>query len=66
MQRKYDYVKSYVDKTEDFIKYAATESSMSGKKYHVTCNGNKQTSAEWLGNELTRYRSKSPGAATLR
>jgi len=55
IERKYDYVKSRVDETEDFIKYAATESSISGRKYTVTCNGNKQTSAEWLHNP--RFRS---------
>ena len=56
MERKYNYVKSRVDVAEDFIRYAATESSMSGKKYHVTCNGMKQASADWLQEELSRYR----------
>ena len=58
IERKYNSVKSHVDKTEDFIKYAATKSSMSGRKYHVTCDGKKQTSAEWLHEELARYRNK--------
>ena len=39
IERKYDYIESRVDNTEDFVKYAATRSSMSGKKYQVTCNG---------------------------
>ena len=56
MERKYNYVKSRVDVAEDFIRYAATESSMSGKKYHVTCNGIKRASADWLQEELSRYR----------
>ena len=60
MERKYNYVKSRVNKTEEFIKYAATESSMSGKKYYVTCNEKHQTSYEWLHNELSRYRESSP------
>ena len=57
IQKKYDYAKRHMDEAEDFIKYAATGSSMSGKNYHVTCSGNKQTSAEWLHGELSRYRA---------
>ena len=56
MERKYNHVKSRVDVAEDFIRYAATQSSMSGKKYHVTCNGVKLSSADWLREELARYR----------
>ena len=63
IERKYDYVKSHVDETEDFIKYAATKSSMSGSKYQVTCNGSKQTSAEWLYGELSKYRANNPSAS---
>lgn len=58
IERKYDYVESFVSETEDFIKYAATESSMSGRKYRVNCNGEKQTSAQWLLDELGRYRNR--------
>ncbi len=65
IERKYDYIKSRVDETEDFIKYAATKSSMSGKKYQVTCNGKQQTSAEWLHDELSRYRT-NPATAAVR
>lgn len=60
MERKYNYIRSKVDETEDFIRYAATESTMSGKKYYVACNGDKQTTSEWLHNELERYRNKNP------
>jgi hypothetical protein len=63
MERKYNYVKSRVNNAEEFIKYAATESSMSGKKYYVTCNGARQTSSEWLHNELSGYRKSSPAVA---
>jgi hypothetical protein len=63
IDRKYDYVKSHVDETEDFIKYAASKSSMSGNKYQVTCNGSKQTSAEWLHSELSKYRANYAAAS---
>jgi hypothetical protein len=65
IERKYNYVESWVDETEDFIKYAATESSMSGRKYHVTCNGKRQASAEWLHDELSRYRASPVTASAL-
>ncbi len=63
IERKYDYIESRVDNTEDFIKYAATESSMSGRKYMVTCDGGQETSAEWLHEELSRYRANTAAAA---
>jgi hypothetical protein len=60
IQRKYDYVmrwaSSRIQSTEDFIELTATESSMSGKKYYVNCDGESQTSSEWLLEELSRYR----------
>lgn len=65
IERKYDYIESRVGNTEDFIKYAATMSSMSGKKYQVTCNGKEQTSAEWLHDELSRYRTSPTAAAVV-
>jgi hypothetical protein len=65
IERKYDYIQSRVDNTENFIKYAASRSSMSGKKYQVTCNSQKQTSAEWLHDELSRYRTSPTAAAVL-
>lgn len=64
IESKYNYIESRVDETEDFIKYAATESSMSGRKYQVTCNGKQQASADWLHDELSRYRT-NPGAAAV-
>ena len=56
IQRKYDHVKDRVDSTEDFIRYAASKSSMSGRKYHATCSGQTISSEEWLTQELKRYR----------
>ena len=61
IERKYNYVKSRVSSTEDFIKYAATKSSMSGKHYMVRCNGEKQASSQWLLDELAAYRQHQPG-----
>ena len=58
IQRKYDHLKEKIATTEEFIQYAASESSMSGKQYHATCAGKKITSKEWLTTELQRYRQQ--------
>jgi len=60
MQLNYNHIKSRIKSTEDFIRYAATKSSMSGKKYHATCDGKTITSQEWLTTELQRYRQQHP------
>lgn len=59
IQRKYDHIKDKISSTEDFIQYAASQSSMSGKKYHATCNGQTITSKDWLTQELKRYRQQA-------
>ncbi|MEO5956470.1 MAG: DUF5329 domain-containing protein [Nitrospiraceae bacterium] len=62
LERKY---RSLLDKggagtTEDFIDRAATASSLSGKPYHVKCEGREQvSSAEWLTVEMLRLRRAS-------
>jgi hypothetical protein len=58
LQKKLEYLedKGKVDSPEDFIALAATESSMSGEPYQVNCQGQLQTSADWLNTELTRLR----------
>lgn len=58
IRRKYSHIKSRVKTTEDFIKYAATRSSMSGQPYQVICDGKKMDTAEWLIQELGRYRNR--------
>ena len=58
IQKKYDYFKVRIKTTEDFIKYSATKSSMSGKPYKVSCNGREILCADWLNVELEKYRSR--------
>lgn len=60
IERKYDYIRDRISTTEQFIKYAATESSISGKPYTVICSGQEEPSADWLNRELTRYRATTP------
>lgn len=59
--KKYRYVKKrgLVKTTEDFIKYAATKSSMSGKVYTVQCADSEVVECSgWLTKELARYRAE--------
>ena len=56
IKRKYNYLKKRVKTTDDFIKGAATKSSMSGKPYMSTCDGKEMATADWLHAELKRYR----------
>jgi len=57
IQMKYDYARKWISSTEDFIEYTATKSSMTGKRYHVVCDGKRMPSGEWLLSELKRFRS---------
>lgn len=58
INKKYQYIKKrgLVKTVEDFIKYAATKSSLSGKPYLVQCGGESLHCAEWLRAELARLR----------
>jgi hypothetical protein len=59
LNKKYQYVqkKGLVNTAEDFIKFAATKSSLSGKEYVVQCEGDKtHKSAEWLTTALAQIR----------
>ena len=58
INKKYTYLKKRITTAEDFIKGAATGSSLSGKPYLMICNGVEIKSADWLRAELKRYRSQ--------
>lgn len=60
IRKKYDYVlgKGLIKSTDDFIRYAATQSSLSGKQYVVKCgDADPIPSEEWLKTELANYRA---------
>ena len=55
---KYEYFVDDITSTETFIEYAATKSMMSGKYYMVSCGDSAPVKlADWLDEELTRYRA---------
>ena len=61
LNRKYDYLlrKGLVRETEDFVRLAATKSSVTGKPYQVRCERQPAVPSEtWLTEELARYRSQ--------
>ena len=58
IEKKYNYLKKRIKSTEDFIKGAATGSSLSGKPYMIICNDKEMKTADWLTVELKIYRSQ--------
>ena len=57
LEMKYDYAKDKITQTEQFIKYIATKSSITGKAYIIRCDGKDYSSAEWLTDKLGEYRN---------
>lgn len=51
--------KGLVHSAEDFIKYAATKSSLTGTLYKVQCKGKEINCADWLTAELRKVREKN-------
>lgn len=44
--------------SEDFISLCATESTISGRKYHILCEGEKPyDSDKWMQMKLNEYRT---------
>ena len=59
LEKKYDYLvqRRLIGKAEDFIERAASQSSVSGRGYQIRCRDGKTiASAQWLSEELQRYR----------
>ncbi|MFT5295339.1 MAG: hypothetical protein ACI9YH_001353 [Colwellia sp.] len=57
INKKYAYYADDIESTEDFIKYSATKSKISGKYYKIHCtNESSIKSQDWLLAELMDYR----------
>ena len=56
LMEKYRFAGSRIANAEDFIRYLATKSSLSGEPYHVKCGNVDALSGPWLTAELDRYR----------
>src|SRR4051812_34763207 len=59
IERKYQYLlkKNLVASTEDFVSLAASQSSVSGKPYHVKCGNVQVTSSQWMSDQLKQVRA---------
>ena len=65
INRKYEYFKDEINSAEDFIKYSATKSTMSGKHYKIHCsNVPVQNSSDWLLDELQKYRQTETSSSS--
>ena len=57
INRKYQYYRDKVKTAEDFIKYSATKSKISGKNYKIRCpDSSVMNTSDWLLGELRRFR----------
>ncbi len=56
MERKYKHIQKRVKTSEDFIRYAASRSSLSGNDYRVVCGEQEMSSSDWLQEALVDYR----------
>lgn len=58
IQKKYNYFEDDIETAEDFIKYSATKSTMSGRHYTAKCGDKKPIKTkDWLLIELREFRS---------
>lgn len=58
IRRKYEHFRDEIHDSGDFIRLAATRSSVTGRPYRVICGGGEpQPAGAWLRRELQRYRS---------
>jgi hypothetical protein len=58
LRKKYTYTKRRVKTTEEFIRYTATKSSITGHPYKVICDDAETPTAQWLTDELERFRNR--------
>lgn len=56
IRKKYAHTQRWIKSSADFIRYAATKSSISGRPYLVICSGVTTPTAAWLADELARFR----------
>lgn len=56
LSKKYNYAKSRIKSSEDFIARIASQSSISKKPYSVRCKDSSQSTKEWLTNSLMNHR----------
>jgi uncharacterized protein (DUF2345 family) len=59
MRRKYEHFKDQMKTPEDFIRFAGTKSSLSGKPYQIRMkDGQTILTQKWLEDALEKYRKE--------
>jgi len=62
--RKYRHYRDDIETPEDFIRLSATKSMLSGRRYRVRLPGGEEIdTADWLLEELRRYRGRGKAPA---
>ena len=59
IERKLNHIKAKITSTEDFIRYAASKSSITGQRYLVDCGDGQISSQQWLMDELLKFRKSA-------
>lgn len=60
ISKKYRYFKKEIFSAEEFIKYSATQSTVTKRPYLIRCpGGSEERARDWLLNELRRFRALS-------
>lgn len=59
MLNKYDYFEDEIQTAEDFIRKAASKSTLTGKSYEVKCSNSHITSQQWLLRKLNQFRQQA-------
>lgn len=66
IKKKYNYYEDDIETTEDFIKFSATKSTISGDRYKIHCaNQPPVQSSVWLLSELSLYRTQTAKDAEM-
>lgn len=63
---KFKVAKGRITTADEFIRYLATESSMSRDPYKVKCGATEMPAGVWLADELKRYRATAARPAALK
>lgn len=63
LAEKLRFANGRISTAEEFIRYVATQSSLSGEPYRVKCGSTDTPAGVWLTSELKRYRTALPKAA---
>ncbi len=58
LYKKFNYAKSRIKTTTDFIEKIASHSSITKKPYWVRCESKKHLSKEWFTEKLAAYRQQ--------